>query len=231
MTEIEKLYELCHEIPNSYKMKSKYTFLIKERILKGRLLTINDSLEKDTKINRFINSYNTVLIFPNYINKVLVDLQVKPLDSNERFLQLGNIKPPYGIGRLDKDFKYGDPLFLVEGIADFGALKIMNPRLNVVAIRSNALAKSYYPLLTSLTNNIVMIPDNDEAGLSQINTIKKNFNKLNTGFNIVIQYEGLKDTGDFIDLLMNYKKSPTQDELDLIKDISNYYIQQFKHYL
>ena len=55
-------------------------------------------------------------------------------------LKLGSNSFPYNLGNLSKDFKYGDAIILVEGVADLAGLKLLDPTLNIVAMQSCVFA-------------------------------------------------------------------------------------------
>ena len=220
---IGDVYGLCVDIPKRLLKHNKYTYLASKNIVKAKFLGINEVISKNTKVQNFITKYPNCLVFPNFFMDFLCDLTIRPLDSSEAILTLNNVKLPYNIGNIAKRLKYGDPLILVEGIADLGALNYIDPSLNVIAIRTNSIPKSMYEYYAMLTNKIIFLPDNDEAGKSQLNRIKSRFSALGVDMKVCEQFGDFKDTGDFIDLVMQYQISKDISLLDDIKCASEYY--------
>lgn len=221
---INELYDLAHEITSDMEYINKYTFLTYHNIIKCRYLDINDTITVKTPINAYIQTYETVLLIPNFINNFLVTLFIRPLTILEKPLTYGITTLPFGIGSLTEDFKYGDTLFVVEGMGDLGALKLLNPNINVVALMTNSFAKNSYEVYASITDSIVMIPDNDLAGMSQLQKIKTNFSKHNVDFKYFTQFGNLKDLGEVVDLLIDYRKGSIhlKEEIELIKSYYNF---------
>lgn len=222
---IEELYRLGRSVPDSMKYKNKYTWLAHSGILEMRYLDVNDIMRRSTPINGFVSEHGAVLLIPNIVGGKLADLAVKALESKS-VLRYKNVKLPYGVGQL-KDFKYGDPLILVEGIADLAGLKLINKNLNVVALRTNTISQDMYQIYGALTNNIVLLLDNDSAGQKQINKIKFNLSRESIQTTAVKQHADLKDTGEVVELFMRYDKNKSSDVLSELQNLNTYYKSQF----
>ena len=220
---LHELYEKAHNVPKSLSEKSKYALMAYHKLIPAKYLDINDTMTSDIPIAGYINSNNAVLLMPNIINGTIVDIYVKPLLSAGAPLKLVNSPLPYGIGTLRKDFKFGDPLILVEGIGDYGALKFIDSTLDVVAIGTNDIPASMYSIYANITNNIILIPDNDAAGYSQLKKIIANFKKLDVNVHVVKQYSTMKDTGEILD---RYVAKTISKELLLL--VADYYKSQIK---
>jgi 5S rRNA maturation endonuclease (ribonuclease M5) len=227
---IKELYQAARVIPDELKFHNKYTWLAHHNVIEARYLDINDTFRLVTPINDYIKKFDAVLLIPNFVNGWMVDLVIKPLYTKESMLTFDFKHLPFGIGELRSDFKYGNPLYLVEGIADWAALKLIKPDLDVIAIRSNSIPKDMYTLYASLTNKIILIPDSDNAGHSQIKNIKNNFSKLNTDLYCVEQFSTMKDTGELIDLLMKFEKTSDTNIKDMIDITKEYFLENFKNF-
>jgi len=221
---IEELYSLGRRVPDSMKYKNKYTWLAHSGILEMRYLDVNDIMRRNTPINGFITENNAVLLIPNIVNGKLVDLMIKAIDS-KRMLKYKNINLPYGVGKL-KNFTYGSPLILVEGIADLAGLKLIDKDLNVVALRTNTISQDMYKFYASLTNNVILLLDSDAAGQNQISKIKFNLSREGVQTNSINQHANVKDTGDIAELFMKYDKTKSSNILSELKNLNIYYKAQ-----
>jgi hypothetical protein len=222
---IEYLYGIAHDITKDMEFINKYTWLGYHKVIPVRYLDINDTMEYDLPINNYIIENETILLFPNYLNDKMIDINIRPLDSkNLKIFRKANL--PYNIGNLSKDFKYGDPLYLVEGIGDLGGLKLIDPHVNVLAIRTNAVPKDMYPVLASITNNITLVLDGDDAAKKQINYIKNQFKTFGVSVNTIGQFGNLKDTGEIVELVMKYQETKDATHLELLNLINIYYKNQ-----
>lgn len=218
------LYNNAHNITKEMSHRNKYTFLAYLNILKGRYLDINDVLTNDLDLGRYIERHGEIMLFPNYVNGKMVDIFIRPIDNLSTPLTYKLKDLPYGIGNLTSNFKYGDTIFVVEGIADYGALKLIDKDINVIALRTNGFPKSMYGLLASITNNIVMIPDSDEAGHVNIKKATRRFKELGVTFSYFEQYYKYKDTGDFATDVLEYTKTKSIELKEDIELASKYYI-------
>lgn len=227
---IKELYKIAVDIPEDLKFHNKYTWLIYNKVIKGKFLDINSIFTNKTPIDDYLKKFNSVLLFPNFVNGWMVDLIVKPLDSKDSVLTFDFKHLPYGIGEFRNDFKFGDPIFLVEGIADWAALKLIKHDLDVVAIRSNSIPKDSYSLYASLTNKIILILDSDEPGKSQVNAIKKRFSSHGVDVYVIDQFGSMKDTGEFVDLIIKFERTKDLNIKEDINIIKNYFLENFKNY-
>lgn len=218
---IEELYGLGRLVPDSMKYKNKYTWLAHSGILEMRYLDVNDIMRRSTPINGFVSEHGAVLLIPNVVNGKLADLTVKALDS-KNILRYKNVKLPYGVGQL-KNFKYGNPLILVEGVADLAGIKLINKDLNVVALRTNTISQDMYQVYSALTNNIILLLDSDEAGQKQLDKIKFNLSREHIQARSVNQHGDIKDTGEIVELFMRYDKHKSRDVLLELQNLNTYY--------
>lgn len=218
---IKELYDSAHELTKSMSNKNKYTYLAFHKVIEAKYLDVNDTITGDLPISGYINKYMTVLLIPNRVNDVIVDIFVRPLEGKGNPLKLVESSLPYGIGKLQKDFKYGDFIVLVEGIGDYGALKFIDPTINVLAVGTNGVTADLYPIIASLTSNVILIPDNDKAGRSQVRTVINKFKSLGVSVSVIKQYSNFKDTGELLDILVEQQTSK-----ELLMLIADYYKTQ-----
>ena len=202
---IKEMYEASRPVQISKKKTNKYIWAVCNNIIKAKYFDINDTFRVQTPLNDFVRHNGAVLLVPNIINKTMVGLNIRSLE-NGRILKFDNISLPYGIGSLRKDFKYGDPIFVVEGLGDYAAIKLINKDIDVLTMQTNEISRNDYSTYTSLTNNIVLIPDADERGRSSAKRMKYRFRELGVTVNVINQYGDFKDTGDLLELVMQVDK-------------------------
>lgn len=221
---LEQLYNLAKPLTSKDIFLNKYTFLAYNNIIEAKYLSVNSLPQLDTKLSPYIMQHSKILLFPSKINNIIDTIVVRPMLTNGTPLTLASGKLPFNIGNISEDFKYGDPLILVEGLADIGGLKLIDNTLNIIAFNSSALAKQYYEIVASLTHNIILLPDKDKTGEISIRKMKREFKKFNISLKVVEQFQDLKDTGDIVELLLQYNtinnkqvKQVIKQKLNLIK--------------
>lgn len=223
---LNELYELAKEIPEYLKYENKYAWLGYNNIIDVRYLDVDDILRVKTPINNFINEHGSVLLLPNIVNGHVIDLLVRALDSPQ-MINYREVNLPYNIGNL-KDFKYGDPLFIVEGPADVAGLKLVDGNIAVVALKTNDINKDAYQVYKSLTNKIVLVLDSDKAGQLQLVKMRLNLKELGISTYTINQFGYLKDTGEIAEITMSYEKSKNTELLIELNNINLYYKAQIK---
>lgn len=227
---LEQLYQLARPIPEVFEMTNKYTFIGVNNILEVKYMDLNDILKHTTPINNYIREAGQVLLLPNKIEDKIINLFVLPFNKNITPLKLGSNSFPYNLGNLSKDFKYGDAIILVEGVADLAGLKLLDPTLNIVAMQSVSLPTTYHPLIEALTNKIILLNDSDNAGKAARRNTYKLFSSYGISVKIVEQYGSFKDTGEIVDKLMEYKKTHSSTIKEELEVIRLYYLSQLKEF-
>lgn len=223
MTLIE-LYGLAHEIPEKLQYYNKYTWLAYNQVIDCKYLDINDIITHETPVNQYITEHGVILLFPNIINGQIVDIFVRSINTTKSNpLKLGSTQFPFGIGNLKENFKYGDTLVLVEGIGDLGTLNFILPEVDVISVQSNALSKNHTMLLSQVTNNFIILFDNDTAGIKGANITKNRLERLGCNVKIAKQYGKLKDTGNLLEILITHLKQPNEELKKKLKMIIKYY--------
>lgn len=194
----------------AYKNKYKHYRLITygEIFIKARSVNVPEFVKS------FIQNNNQVLMMANIISGKVVGLTFRTIEGPKDFLTWGNNKGNfYGLGQLSPSFKYGDPIVLVEGLMDCDVVKQFYP--NTLAVLTSSLTKNQTAVLTRLTNNVILMLDNDKAGELGTNlSIKAISNKCT--IRVFKHYPRLKDAGDIVkaelnndedyDFIINYYK-------------------------
>lgn len=220
---LTKLYGLAREIPEELRLYNKYTYASYHNLINGRILDINDILGNlDSKELAIVASLGAVLVFPTILGDEVVNIQILTLPNNQDRIRLtyGNKEIPLFLQYLGPNFKYGDTIILVEGIGDVAGLKLVDNDLSVIPTNSDTISNKLLELLPKLTNNVIVIADNDGKnwGIKGANKTKGKLNNKGVNCNIITQYNNLKDTGDIIDLVIEYEK--TKDSL-IEKELNN----------
>ncbi len=227
---IESVYKKSQTIGEKNKFKNKYTWAGFHRILDVRLFSLNDTFAKETKLNDFVRRNGSILIFPNKVQGKYTDFLVRSTDNN-KMLREKLVDLPYGVKYLRENFKYGDPLFVVEGIGDWVGVKLLDKTIDVVAMQTNGISNNMYEIYASITNNIILIPDNDERGRENIKRAKYRFSELGVTVGVIDQYGDLKDTGEILERAMLCEKTNStalKRELNLISKYYKAKINQFR---
>lgn len=190
----------------AYKNKYKHYRLITsgEIIIKGKNLDIPEF------VKAFIQNNNQVLMMANIISGKVVGLTFRTIEGPKDFLTWGNNKGNfYGLGQLDQNFKYGDPIILVEGLMDCDVIKQYYN--NTMAVLTSGLTKNQVAVLTRLTNNVILMFDNDEAGYKGTKLSEQAISDK-CSVKIFQHHNKCKDPGDIIALEL--KKDEDYDFID-----------------
>lgn len=222
---LEDMYNLAKDINKDQQLINKYLWAGYNKLLDVRYFDVNDTFTVQTPINDYVKKYGSIMIFPNIVNGKIVDLSIRTVEQ-KKVLTYKIVDLPFGVGTLRDDFKYGDPLFLVEGVGDYCALKFIDKNIDVVAMMGNSVAKDMYETYASITNNIILLADNDESGRQTINSIEKRFRKLSVNVEVIPQFDTMKDTGDILDNIVEYQKTKSQDLKEYIALAVKYYQSQ-----
>lgn len=203
---LNKLFHISRAISEDKKYLNKYSYFALEfKVPHYRLLSIGDIISnKITKQDlpeyfiNFVGEQGEVLLMFNIVNKQVLLCMARSLHGDKMFSAVGSqTKFFYGQGMLNKNFKYGDPIILVEGNMDRDCMSLFYP--NILSVMSSSLTKSQMQILEFLTNNIILAYDNDVAG---IKGSKRDYFRLkDKNFNVKIlnHYKGFKDVGDLFE--------------------------------
>lgn len=181
----------------AYKNKFKHYRLITsgELFIKGKNLNIPEF------VKAFVQNNNQVLMMANIISGKVVGLTFRTIEGPKDFLTWGNNKGNfYGLGQLNPSFKFGDPIILVEGLFDCDVVKQYYP--NTMAVLTSGLTKNQSAVLTRLTNRVILMLDNDDAGKSGTR-LSENAIRNKCDVKVFTHHPKCKDAGDIITLEIN----------------------------
>lgn len=204
---LKRIFELGRPITQDD--SNKYVkFAFRYKLDNYRLISSGELLIKGNQqglhvpqyMKEFINFHGEAVMIANKINDKVVALVLRSIHTKKEFMKIGITKSIfYGLGDLSKDFTYGTPIVLVEGHLDrdvFSKL-IYN---NTLAVTTNKLSKSQIKVLTSLTDNVILMLDNDDSGQVGISHAIKELRKHNVKTTVLKHLYGMKDAGDLIEL-------------------------------
>lgn len=202
MNDLDNVFALGREIispsTNPY-LNTAYKYHLKnyKLISSGELLIKGKDYDIPHYIKVFLQFYQEVLMIANIIDDRVVNLTFRSISLKKEFNKWGTTKSMfYGLGDLDPNFKYGDMIVLVEGHLDRDMMKQLYP--NVLGVMTSTLSNNQVELLTSLTNKVVLMLDNDEAG--QYGMKRAKYQLKGCEIHILEHYQGLKDAGDLAKL-------------------------------
>lgn len=191
----------------AYKNKYKHYRLISS----GEVFIKCRNIEIPEFVKSFIQNNNNVLMMANIISGKVVGLTFRTIEGEKDFLTWGNNKGNfYGLGQMNPNFKFGDPIILVEGLMDCDVIKQYYP--NTLAVLTSGLTKNQIAVLTRLTNNVILMFDNDDAGVRGTRASEQAI-RSKCKVTVFQHYPKLKDPGDIIKSEIN--KDP---DLDFIID-------------
>lgn len=203
--EITKLFNLGRKIEDTN--NNPYLYFAKKHdlnhyrlISSGELLVRGKDLNIPEYIKQYIKFHKNALMIANFMGNKVISIVFRNLTGEKEFMKLGITKSTfYGLGQLSPNFRYGQPILLVEGHLDRDKMATMFH--NTLGIMTSSLSESQINILRGLTNKIYLMLDNDDAG--RIGT-KKALRQLKNDFRVkVIEHDSrLKDAGELVKLEM-----------------------------
>lgn len=172
-----------------FKLQKHFNLLEKLELLKSK----NEEIKKVLNFLIFQKYvYFIPLEFPDNIN---FGFSLKSVKNKSFYKYRMDDKYPLVYGFSDfKNFRMNeDKIILIEGIKDAQTVKLLYPF--VLAYMSSQPSKKLFEYLLKISNNLIFIPDNDEAGL-EIRRFKK-YNKFKKYFCNVSSMS--KDYGEYWD--------------------------------
>lgn len=219
----QQLFNIARKIDTD---RSKYEYIgSKVGLPNYRIITDGEvnirgkDLDIPLPLRQFININKEVILIANMIKGNVMGILLRST-KEKSFMLYGMRKGAlYGIGTLDPDFKYGDPIVLVESAIDCDTAKVLLTK-NCLALLTAAISESKAKVLSCLTNNVLLFLDNDEAGRKGELTTKRKLEKLGVNVQIIPKIQRIKDLGDLLDMYRmkdSYARVITNDIKDSIK--------------
>ena len=186
--------------------RNKYEWLAREKNLKnyrvitsGELLVRGKDLDMPMYIKEFVKQNEEVLLIGNMIKDEVLGIVLRGI-KEKSFINYGFGKGMfYGLGDLDKDFKYGDLIVLVEGTIDRDVCSNYITK-NCLSVLTSTVTRNQAKVLKCLTNKVLLLLDNDEAGHNgEVNTYRK-LKQAGITCYTINKSDIIKDLGDLLEL-------------------------------
>lgn len=173
-------------------------------ITSGELFVRGRNLQIPQYLVQFMSYHDEAIMMSNIIADKVINIVFRSINTNKEFMKVGSMKSTfYGLGKLSRDFKYGDTILLTEGHLDRDIMATIYP--NTLGIMTSHLSRNQVELLKGLTNKFILMLDNDEAGIKGQNYAKYQLKGCKIS---ELEHDiTLKDAGDLVKLdITNHNK-------------------------
>ena len=212
-----KIFDLARPVTQS---RNKYEWFATHYGLKnyrlitsGELLVRGKGLDIPIFVKEFVKNNNEVMLLANMVGNEVSSIVYRGV-YEKSFINHGFGKGNfYGIGDLSPDFKYGDLIVLLEGTMDRDVCNQFITK-NCLSVLTSTVSHNQARVLKCLTNKVLLLLDNDEAGNKGTQATKRKLNSLGITVYVINKSNAIKDLGDIVPLLMENKK----DKAKLIID-------------
>lgn len=198
-----QLFSLGRKLTEDDMKFNKYTYMAyKYKYPHYRIISIGDIVshkivkDKDLPgyLMDFIGEQGQVLIVANIVNNQVPFVQLRALKDKMFSVYGSQTRIPYGLGYIPSKFRFGDPIFICEGLCDVDTFRGIYP--NIIGTLTAGLTSSQFEIVTRLTNKFILCYDNDKAGVSAYYRDKKKLMEKKCIVRYLRQYEHFKDVGD-----------------------------------
>ena len=216
-TSIFNIARPVDKVRNKYEwFASKYKLNNYRVITSGELNIRGKSLEIPSYLRTFIRDNGEVLLLANRVRGEVSSIVFRGI-KDKTFMNYGFGKGNlYGIGDLDDNFTYGDLLIVVEGTIDRDLSSKLISK-NCVSILTSSITLNQSIVLKYLTNKVLLLLDNDEAGLKGTNTSKRKLNSLGITVYTIKKSNKIKDLGDIAQMLMDGRELEAESILSMYR--------------
>ena len=198
-----KLYQIARPIKTSntkYEYIASHYNLSNYRVISSGEINIRGKdLELPFYVREFVRQHGEVVMMCNIINTEVSGIIFRALEEKvftNYGLGKGNF---YGIGQLDEDFKYGDLIVLVEGAVDRDVCSLFITK-NCLSVLTSVVTKNQLQVLKNLTNKVLLLLDNDDAGNNGEKSTKNKLNQAGITVYTIRKSYDIKDLGDLLEL-------------------------------
>ncbi|MBQ2639195.1 MAG: toprim domain-containing protein [Bacilli bacterium] len=177
-------------------------------ITNGELLINGKDLDVPAYMKEFLQFHQKALMIANIIDDKIMSIVLRSIDTKKEFQKIGVSKNMfYGLGQLDENFRFGMPIILVEGHLDRDTMSEFYK--NVLAVTTNKISNTQTEILKSLTNNFILMLDNDDAG--RAGTRDAYYKLKGCKITEIKHLANMKDAGD-----LNKLEISNKDEYDWV---------------
>lgn len=204
-TQLFNIARPVDQVRNKYEwFANKYKVDNYKVITSGELLIRGKTLDIPNYIKEFIKDNEEVLLLANYIGDEVSGIVFRGI-KEKAFINYGFGKGTfYGIGDLDSDFKYGDLLVLVEGTIDRDICSKTITK-NCLSVLTSTVSNNQARVLKYLTNKVLLLLDNDEAGNRGTEATRRKLHNLGITTYVIPKSNKIKDLGDIASMMMDNK--------------------------
>lgn len=152
-------------------------------------------------VREFVRQHGEVVMMCNIVEKEVSGIIFRALEEKvftNYGLGKGNL---YGIGQLEDDFRYGDLIVLVEGAIDRDTCSLFITR-NCLSVLTSTITNNQLQVIQNLTNKVLLLLDNDEAGNNGEARTKRKLNQAGITCYTISKSSYIKDLGDLLDMKM-----------------------------
>lgn len=200
-----ELYRLARPITkqdNKYMyIASKYNLSNYRIISSGEVNIRGKDLDLPFYVREFVRQQGEVIMMCNIIGSEVSGIIFRGIHE-KIFTNFGLGKGNfYGLGDLDDSFKYGDLIVLVEGAIDRDVCKLFITR-NCLSVLTSTVSKNQLQVLQCLTNKVLLILDNDDAGTRGEEATVRKLNQVGITAYTISKSDLVKDLGDVLEMKM-----------------------------
>ena len=201
---LQLLYNISREISEVHIDSDDYSYLcclanlnnIKQ-ITSGEIVKYSTQMRGYKYIINFIQQHEDAVLVFNMWKNIPIGCTIRSKNTHA-FIDVGNTGGMfYGLCSMNRNFKYGDPIVLVEGPKDCEMFRRVFNYKNCLAMMTSNVSLAQLEVLKSLTNEIILCNDNDEAGLNS----QKEFIRSNKKYFKITPISHPDDIKDFGDLI------------------------------
>ena len=175
-------------------------------ITSGELLVRGKSLDIPIYVKEFVKNNNEFLLLANMVGDEVSSIVYRGIQEKS-FINHGFGKGNfYGIGDLDPSFQYGDLIVLLEGTMDRDVCNQFITK-NCLSVLTSTVSYNQAKVLKYMTNKVLLLLDNDDAGNRGTSSTKKKLNSLGITAYVIDKSKDIKDLGDIVPMLMEGKTS------------------------
>ena len=212
-----KIFDLARPITqnrNKYEWFATHYGLKNYRLItSGELLVRGKGLDIPIFVKEFVKNNNEVMLLANMVGNEVSSIVYRGV-YEKSFINHGFGKGNfYGIGDLSPDFKYGDLIVLLEGTMDRDVCSQFITK-NCLSVLTSTVSHNQARVLKCLTNKVLLLLDNDEAGNKGTQATKRKLNSLGITVYVINKSNAIKDLGDIVPLLMENKKDKARLIID-----------------
>jgi hypothetical protein len=199
----QQLFDIARKIKTNnskYEFMGSFLDLPNYRIITdGEVQVKGRDIDLPHYVKAFIAANKEVILIANIIKGKVCGMVLRGT-KEKNFLTFDMKKGAlYGLGTMDSDFHYGETIVLVESAIDCDTAKMFLTK-NCLALLTSSVSEAKAMVLACLTNRVLLLLDNDEAGLNGESKSKYRLEKYGVSVVSIPKVARIKDLGDLMDL-------------------------------